>query len=321
MSESTSPIPNRLIFIWFGKHFPLGNLLSMQSARKQCRPEEILLIADQPEAIVAQLGAAATWPELRIEKAGVHWFDGLSDGERMVRGQALARELYESCRQPAAKANLLRLAALYRLGGIYLDCDTLTIADLAPLRALRGFCGSEPVVFPSEFHGRRNPLKWLGAGFRLALRDLLARLPHGWRSFRALEGLYDQAANNAIIGAEAGHPLLEACFAALESIPSADRLRRFRLGTHLLQSVTGNRSHSGFQMFPAAYFYPLGPEISNHWFRPGTARHIEAMLTSDCLVVHWYNSVEARYLKEELSEAWLRRNSDTAMAELVRRYA
>jgi Glycosyltransferase sugar-binding region containing DXD motif len=311
-------IPNRLFFIWFGRSFPYGNLLAMRSARKQCRPDEIYLIADTVDAVREQLGNqpgdVGTWPELRVVEANETWFDGLPAGGE------IARQVFAQSKHAPTRANLLRLAALHKLGGVYLDFDTVTVRDLSGLREASAFFGLEHVVLPRAFYQSRNPLKWVTAGLRLAARDVCARLPSGWRFFRALEGAYFAAANNAVLGSEAGHAFLAHCFALIARVPEAERFVRFRLGTHLLQEATLQSAASGVRVVPPAVFYPLGPEVSNHWFRPGTAAQLDHMLLPSTQVVHWYNSVEGRYLKQALDESWLVAHADTAMAEMVRRY-
>jgi hypothetical protein len=311
-------IPNRLIFIWFGSRFPYGNLLALRSARRLFRPEEILLIVGDPEGVRAKLDECAAWPELRLEAAGPAWFDGLPHVAE------LAKDLFARDLKPAAKANLIRLAALYRRGGVYLDFDTITVRDPAPLLAKRGFCGTEPLALPADLFHSKNPLRWIAAGLRLGARQLLANVPGGWRPFRSLERYYVNGANNAVIGAEPGHPFLETCFRVMAALPAAERLRRFRLGTHLLQQSvqTASRDGSmhGFEVLPPDFFYPLGPEISSHWFKDGTAARLDEMLGRDTFIVHWYNSVESRFLKQELTPEWVRRHPDTAMAEMIRRY-
>src|SRR5690606_19328194 len=109
-------IPSRLVFIWFGAKFPYANLLALRSARRGFQPSEILLIADDPEGLADKLREAAAWPELRILKADAGWFDGLPHGV-----DAIACDLFAKGLSPATKANLIRLAALYKLGGVYLD--------------------------------------------------------------------------------------------------------------------------------------------------------------------------------------------------------
>jgi hypothetical protein len=309
-------IPNRLIFIWFGSRFPYGNLLALRSARRLFRPEEILLIADDPEGVRAKLGECAAWPELRLEAAGPEWFDELPHVAE------LARELFtrQPPLSPATRANLIRLAALYKRGGVYLDFDTITVRDPAPLLAKDGFCGTESLALPAGLFHSVNPLRWLAAGLRLGARQLLANLPGGWRLFRSLEPLYAAGANNAVIGARAGHPFLETCFRLMAALPDGERRRRFRLGTHLLQKAVATGPLAGFEVLPAACFYPLGPEVSSHWFKPGTAALLDEMLLPETFIVHWYNSVESRFLKQELTPAWVAGHPDTAMAEMIRRY-
>jgi hypothetical protein len=316
-------IPNRLIFIWFGSRFPYGNLLALRSARRHFRPEEILLIADDPAGLRDKLGECAAWPELRLEKAGSSWFEGLPHG-----ADAIAKDLFAKGLSPATKANLIRLAALYKLGGVYLDFDTITIGDAGrnPVALLSesGFCGAEPLALPADLFASKNPLRWLAAGKRLAARQILAYIPGGWRVFRVIERFYPAAPNNAVMGAAAGHPFLETCFRMMAELPPAERVKRFRLGTHLLQrAITESKAkHAlhGFNVLPPPHFYPLGPEIATHWFKPGTARRLDEMLRPETLIVHWYNSVESRLGGKALTREWVAGHPDTAFAEMVRRW-
>lgn len=312
-------IPNRLIFIWFGRRFPYGNLLALRSARRRFRPDEILLIAGDPGSMRAGLGDCASWPELRVEAADASWFEGLPHVAE------LARDLFnrQPPLSPATRANLIRLAALYKRGGVYLDFDTISVRDPAPLLAKEGFCGLEALALPADLFHSKNPLRWIAAGARLGMRQLLANVPGGWRLFRPLERFYAAGANNAVIGARAGHPFLETCFRLMAALPADERLRRFRLGTHLLQKAVEAQASmglAGFEVLPPEYFYPLGPEISSHWFKPGTAARLDEMLLPRTLIVHWYNSVEGRFLKQELTPDWVASHPDTAMAEMVRRF-
>jgi len=330
-------IPNRLIFIWFGRAFPYGNLLALRSARRWFAPQEILLIADDPDALRATLEGEAPdvsgWPELRLMEADSGWFDGLPHN-----AGAIAREVFGGKTSPATKANLIRLAALYKLGGVYLDFDTITLGgasrDPRALLTRSGFCGAEPLALPADLMGSKNPLRWALAGWRLAKRQALANLPGGWRFFRMIEGLYPAAPNNAVLGTVAGHPFLDLCFRLMTELPESERFKRFRLGTHLLQRAAlryrpspGPKDWTGhvgaplaFDVLPPAHFYPLGPEIATHWFKPGTAARLDDMLRPETTIVHWYNSVEVRLGGKALTRAWVEAHADTAFAELVRRY-
>jgi hypothetical protein len=316
-------LPSRLLFVWFGRSFPYGNLLALRSARRGFRPDEILLIADDPEVLKGKLDECAAWPELRLMEADSGWFDGLPHG-----AGAIARDLFSKDLSPATKANLIRLAALYKLGGVYLDFDTITTGDAArdPSALLQrsGFCGAEPLALPADLFASRNPLRWMAAGARLAARQAFAYVPGGWRAFRTIEPFYPAAPNNAVLGAEARHPFLDLCFRMITELPPEERVKRFRLGTHLLQRAVRRVADEGsripFDVLPPPHFYPLGPEVATHWFKRGTARHLDAMLRPETSVVHWYNSVESRLGRSGLTAEWLARNPDTAFAEMVRRY-
>jgi hypothetical protein len=332
-------IPNRLIFIWFGQTFPYGNLLALRSARRWFKPDELLLIVDNPEAIMAILEGDAPdllqWPELQVKRADTTWFEGLP------HVSALAATLFGKGLSPATKANLIRLAALYKLGGVYLDFDTITIGgperDPRALLSLSGFCGTEPLSLPASLFTSKNPLRWIAAGARLGARQLCANVPSGWKLFRGFEALYPAAPNNAVLGAVAGHPFLETCFRLMAALPPQERVKRFRLGTHLLQRAAlayrpeqvGHKDWTGhitatppqpFVVLPPPHFYPLGPEIATHWFKPGTAAQLDAMLQPETTIVHWYNSVEVRLGGKALTRRWVETHGDTAFAELVRRY-
>lgn len=328
-------IPPRLIFIWFGKSFPYGNLLALRSARRWFAPEEILLIAEDPEALRDKLEECAAWPELRLMEADTGWFEGLPHG-----ADEIAREVFAKGLSPATRANLIRLAALYKLGGIYLDFDTITLGpteshparDPRALFTREGFCGAEPLALPAALFGSRNPFKWAAAGVRLGARQVCANLPGGWKLFRAVEGLYPAVPNNAVLGATARHDFLDLCFRLMAELPAAERVKRFRLGTHLLQRAAAAHTRrtplqpprtgdqQGFDILPPPHFYPLGPEISAHWFRPGTAKHLDEMLRPETTIVHWYNSVESRLGGGALTRGWVETHGDTAFAELVRRH-
>jgi hypothetical protein len=312
-------IPRRLLFIWFGRSFPYGNLLALRSARRWFRPEEILLIADDPDALRPKLEDCAAWPELRLAKADAAWFDGLPHIE------SIAKDLFARKLSPATKANLVRLAALYKLGGVYLDFDTITVANPAPLLAKSGFCGAEPLALPADLFGGTNPFRWVAAGVRLAARQIFAYIPGGWRMFRGIEGFYPPAPNNAVMGAEAGHPFLDLCFRMMAELPPKERVKRFRLGTHLLQRAVrrwraDEASRTPFDVLPPPHFYPLGPEIATHWFKNGTASKLDAMLRPETVIVHWYNSVESRLGGKKLTREWVAGHPDTAFSEMVRRW-
>jgi hypothetical protein len=233
----------------------------------------------------------------------------------------VARRLFTELESPATRANLLRLAVLWQHGGVYLDTDTITVKDLSLLREHQGFCGQEPVALPGELVGSLHPVRWAAAGLRLLARDVCARLPDGPDRFRRIEHLYAWAVNNAVLAACPENALLTDAFSVIAAMPAARQRRRFALGTHLLQRLTSNRSSRDMEVLPPAYFYPLGPEISVHWFRDDSARRLDDLLAPETHVVHWYSSVEERVGIRGIDEAWILAHRDSsAFARLAAPY-
>ena len=306
------PIPSRLVFIWFGSRLPVTARVAVRSAMRVCRPDETLIVHGRLDAgevrDLVDEGA-------RLVPAGREWFEGLPDG-----GDTAMR-LFDTLASPASRANLLRLAVLWRKGGIYLDTDTVTIRDLDDLRRFDGFCGLEPVALPADLFGSVNPVRWIAAGLRLALREGCVRLGSGVELFRRLEPLYAHAVNNAIVGSRPGNPIIARAFAEIDRMAPTRQVRRYRLGTHLLQELTRNISSRDMEVLPAGYFYPLGPEISAHWFREGGASRLDELLRPETRVVHWYSSVEERVGLRRIDEDYIRSHADrTAFARLAREH-
>jgi hypothetical protein len=111
--------------------------------------------------------------------------------------------------------------------------------------------------------------------------------------------------------------MLKKAFETIASMNPEQQRLRFRLGTHLMQGVTQNKTSLDFAVLGPEYFYPQGPEISAHWFKKGTRGKLEQMTTEHTYVVHWYNSVEARFLAEPVTQKWVDDNNSTAFAEMV----
>ena len=85
-----------------------------------------------------------------------------------------------------------------------------------------------------------------------------------------------------------------------------------------MQSLTGNRSSQDMEVLPAAYFYPLGPDISVHWFRDGSAGALDELVRTETRVVHWYSSVEERVGLRRIDERYIRSHAGrTAFARLA----
>lgn len=316
MENSNMPnakIPNRLIFIWFGNSFPYTNILAIRSAIKANNPQEVLLLHKGLSKDTPELQEFFKLPEFKLQEAGLEWFDDLPD-------QGLSKELFQELNSPASKANLLRLAALWKIGGVYLDTDTISTKSLADLRELEGFCGKEHVILPREFYLSKNPLKWIGVGVKMAIREVCARIPNGYKLFRYFDKYYSQSVNNAVIGSVPQNPLIKKAFQTISTLSHEEQRLRFRLGTHLMQGVTKNKTSIDFAVLGPNYFYPQGPEISAHWFKKGTRGKLDLLTTEHTYVVHWYNSVEARFLTEPITEEWVKNNPTTSFAEMVEKF-
>lgn len=307
-------IPNRLVFIWLGKKLPWSAGIAIRSACQVQQPQEIVLYHEGLEFSGEGWDLVQRLPQLKVVPIDDSLFAELPDS-------GFCLQLFHELKSPATRANLLRLAVLYRWGGVYLDTDVIAVQPWDDLLSLSGFCGVEPVALPAHLFGSFNPIHWVVCGMRFAWRELCTRLPKGEQWFRIFEGHFAMAANNAVMGSEPGNPVLQKAFTLIAQMDPQIQRKRFRLGTHLLQQLTGNRSSPHMTVFPSNYFYPVGPEVSCHWFRKGSAHRLEQMIYPETKVVHWYNSVEARYLKEPLNAHWVDRNPTTAFAELVRRFA
>lgn len=307
-------VPEVAHFIWYGASFPWLNALALQSAHDHGALARVVLHFDgriEP-AVLDQLRAAM--PKLELRSIDTARLFAAVDATRPAGAPPLSPSLaalYAELEAPAAKANVLRAAILCAEGGIYLDIDTVTLRPLTPLLD-RAFCGSEPIAFPERVMRSKRPDLWARAialhGARLVLREL----PYGYRAFRSIEPLYARAANNAVLGAPPQHSFIRALLQGMVDVPRERRLVRFALGTHLLQRTVASYRGADFVMHPPARFYPLGPEISRHWFRiENGARGVQLddVLDPSTLIVHWYASVRNRAIVDRLDPAFVREHA------------
>ncbi len=311
-------IPGTAHLIWFGTSFPWLNGAAIVSAAEHGGFERVVVhhadpLDGTPGYTLAAGDARVEWRPLDPHQV----FSRLG-----ARGQALA-SLFDRLQAPAARANMVRAAILADEGGVYLDTDTVTVRSLDDLRTRAGaFCGVEHVVFPATTVRNRSPLTQLRALSKTARRDLYRRRAGGWRRFRSIEHEFATAENNAILASEPGHPFIESLIDGMLSVPPDRQLVRFALGTHLLQDVVARYNGPGLEVHAPPAFYPLGPELSQHWFRAGTAVNLAEMVLPETRVVHWYASVRTKAIVPTVDAAWVRsRASDVALAALVAPYA
>ena len=335
-------IPRVARFIWFGERFPWTNVVALRSAARAGGFERVVLHHDAPvEALRASAGGDA-WAKLEAEGGfEAQWLDlaGLwaaVDARAAGLGARLGA-LFGQLTAPAARANMVRAALLYTRGGVYLDTDTVTVASFEDLcEASPVFCGAEPIAWPQRVLRSRSPVLWGRAVALHGVRDVLRRVPGGRRVFPRVQGYYFSAVNNAVFAAAPGHAFVRGLLEAMVDMAPERQLKRFALGTHLLQArvaqaATDSALRGEVRVYPPAYFYPLAPEISEHWFRlpgpltgglgravgrlagGGGGRDMEASLAAalrpETRTVHWYASVRTKAIVPRVDPAYVRRHA------------
>jgi len=299
-------IPATAHFIWFGPRLPFIYMVGIRSAAVRGGFERVVLHHHDDLSESPHWEYLLATPRFEARRLDPDALPQMHDD----LGRALLT-LFRQLEQPAARANLMRAAILAHEGGVYLDTDTLTWRDLTPLR--RGatvFCGDEHIALPAAIKRSRNPFLLARAGFQMGVRDLFRRLRGGWRPFRPFERRMPKAVNNAVFGCEAGHPFVIELLQRMVRMPAERRLVRFALGTHLLQEMVADYAGEGLVVHPPAAFYPLGPEISQHWFRQGTGDTSEEMLSAETYIIHWYASVRTKAVVPTLDPVTIRAGAD-----------
>ena len=296
-------IPAVAHFVWLGRALPWAYALGMLTAARRGGFSRVILHhTDVPHRGEGWRVAAG---EPGVELSRLHPEVRLSGvaglGDRLL-------QVYRSLSAPAARSNVLRAAILHEEGGVYLDTDTITIAPLCPLREASAFCGLEHVVMPRGVRASRNPRVWAGVAWRMLVRDVLRRLPTGHRAFARIAHRYALAANNAVLGAEPGHPFVRALLAGMVEMDPARQRNRFALGTHLLQATIDARPGE-IVLHPPEVFYPLAPEISAHWFRVRARVDLGDVISPATRVIHWYASVRTRAILPDIDDRYVRRHA------------
>jgi hypothetical protein len=298
-------IPRNAYFIWFGSEVPWTHVLALRSAASAGGFDDIVLYHTD------DLSRSRHWSELRrVPRLTLERFEPLPLLRSLGPQAGELALLYQKLEKPAAQANMIRIAILYRNGGVYLDMDTITLRSLRDLcNRASVFCGEERLVFPATLSPIRNPAAYAAAIGRTVLRDGLRRLPEGWRWFRRIEHRYPTAVNNAVLGCQARHPFLERMLNAMLALNPRRQTRRYALGTALLQRVVAAYPDSDLLKLPPPVFYPLGPEISEHWFRLRSRADPSEVVSPDTRVVHWYASVRTGRIVKQIDPNWIRRHA------------
>jgi hypothetical protein len=309
-------IPATCHFVWLGKKFPWLNALAVLSAATAGRFERVVVHADDRLEGASHLEALRRLPTFELR---------LVELDRLARaaGESVpgVRELFDNMTSAAARSDVLRALILAAEGGVYLDFDTVTIAPFEALRALSAFVGQERICFP-EWSTRSHSGREIARAYGLsALRASLRLMPRGYQLFSGVEHLYGLAVNNAVLGAEPGHPWIRAYLRAmLELTPSVAR-RRYAIGPDLLARVCRERTDAKVELLPPRYFYPLGPVMSECWWSRSRSPDLTTVVGVETVAIHWYASVRGRKLTDRVNADYVRRHSDRQLfSKLASRY-
>ncbi len=299
-------IPKRTHFCWIGPRLPWAYAFAVLSAAARGGMDEVILhhtdaLEDGPvlRALRQTPGIRLSHTDPRACLAPVQAALGLGEG---------LTELYFRLSSPVMRADVLRAAILYSQGGVYLDLDTLTVAPLAPLLGVEQFIGQEYIVWPHWVRSSRSPWVWARHLTLDAMRKAMRRAPQGWRAFRHVQGLYFRGVNNAVMGGAPGAPLFEIYLRAMAALPPARLAEPYALGPDLLQAIVDRDPPPGLTSHAPEVFYPLPPEISEHWFRPcaDSGAALGAVLGPDTRVAHWYASVRTKSRVAQISPGYVR---------------
>jgi len=286
--------PRLAHFCWIGPKLPWAYAIALLSAAARGEADEVILhhtdeLENGPalEALRAVSTIRLAWinPKILLDSVGAEL--GLDGGLWAI---------YNRISSPAILSDILRAAILYRDGGIYLDVDTVTVGSFSPLFELPQFIGVERIVWPYWVKSSRSPLVW-GRTLTLdLLRKAMRLLPEGWRFYLHIEGWYFRGINGAIMGGAPKAPLFEVYLRQMVAMPADKQIKPNALGPDLLQELIGKGAIRDLVIFDPQYFYPIAPEISEHWFRPcrNAPQALTEVLTPQTIVVHWYGSVRTK---------------------------
>ncbi|MEY4579291.1 MAG: hypothetical protein RL701_3994 [Pseudomonadota bacterium] len=300
-NEQAASIPNVAHFIWYGRTLPWLHAMSVVTAARAGAFTKLVL-HHEPTLDSQMLARLREVPKVELRVV-----DPARAFANFERSQQL-HALYERLTQPAARANLMRAAVLHAEGGVYLDMDVVTLKSFAPLLNDGVFFGAEPVALPSALLEKPSLRGYTRAYALMAVRDVLRRAPAGPHWFRHVARYFTLAANNAIVGALPGHPFMKSVLNGMLDLPEDKQLRRYALGTHLLQRTLRASDSQNLVVHPQAAFYPLGPELSEHWFRLQTRTQPSAVIGPDTYAVHWYASVRTRHWVERMNADFVRKH-------------
>ncbi|WP_419730470.1 glycosyltransferase [Lichenicola sp.] len=299
-------MPARLHFCWIGTSLPWAYVFAVMSAAEKSGLADIVLHHTDTLEPGEQLAALTGTPGVRLQRIDPEDCLTRAGGMLGLGGELVS--LYHRLNAPVMRSDVLRAAILYLHGGIYLDLDTVTVASLLPLIQERQFVGSEFIVWPHAVRTSRSPIVWARHLTLDLARKLCRRWPGGWKGFRWIETAYARNVNNAVMGAEANSELFADYLRAMVALPAERQVRRYGLGPHLLARVVDAAPDRAVIVHRPSVFYPLAPEISEHWFRRVRRVPLGLVLSPDTRVVHWYASVRTKALVATITPDYIRAN-------------
>jgi hypothetical protein len=301
-------IPAVAHFCWIGRSVSWASAFAVLSAAECGDLAEVILHHTDPLEDCPATRALTHDQRIRLDQVDpIEVLARAGDVLGPGTGEALAA-MYRRLDSPVVRSDMLRSALLLTQGGVYLDLDTITARSLLPLLDAPFFLGWEYVVWPGAARRGRNLMRWFRQIGLDVIRKILRRAPSGWRAFRLIQGLYFRNVNNAVMGAEAGAPLLAAYLLAMLDVPPECQALPYVLGPDLLQVVIEGAPYGSVIIHPPETFSPLPPEISEHWFRIGRKASLMPVLVDGSRVVHWYASIHTRALVANVSPSYVHKN-------------
>jgi hypothetical protein len=298
-------IPPRAHFIWFGAELPWVYVVAVRSAAERAGLDGVVLHHDEDLSRTPHHRALLRIPGLEMRRLDVR--------ELLRRCQPFAPDLgpiFQRLPTPSIRKDLVRYAILYLEGGVYLDMDTVTVRSLRDLCEAEAFIGEERIVFPGSVRWSRNPAVQLLALIRNGVRDVFGYLPNGWAAFRAIERFYPSAVNQAVLASAPGGRFVTRVLERIVELPPHVQVRSCGIGPHLMQELAPAFPPAELVVHPPPVFYPLGPELSRHWFYlRGGGERLPDVLRPETRVVHWYGSVKNAMLTSAIDPDYVRKNA------------
>lgn len=301
-------IPARVHFIWIGTSLPWAYVFAVLSAAEKSELPEIILHHTDALEDSAGLAALRRSPRVKLSRTDAIAYLTQAGHELGVGGELAA--IYPGLDSPAMRSDVLRAAILYQQGGVYLDLDTVTTASLLPLLNARQFVGCEYIVWPHFVRASHSPALWARSLTLDLVRKTMRYSPHGWETFRRIEKFCYRGINNAVMGTEANSRMLSDYLRAMLTVPPERLTQAYALGPDLLQDIAMRYAQAGLTIHNPHVFYPLPPEISEHWFRIGHDVRLDRVLSAETRAVHWYASVRTKSRVAQIDPKYVREHRD-----------